>query len=200
MELAAAGSPEAKAHLDRMLRALQDALRRPPAWDEGTVAAVDRAFAAYDAYIALVVRRHPVACAAGCTACCHDNPRNVTGVELRRLHDAVLALPGAGSILSRFAALAAQSTDPDTWRKRGVPCPLLRDGRCAAYAARPVACRSFHALTPAEWCSPGHPRYAERVNPHLDPPAVLVQALRVLSDRLGLAHGADLHGGMARLG
>ncbi len=200
VELTAAGSPEAKVHLDAMLRALQDALRLPPVWNAPMVAAVDRAFAAYDAYIALVVARHPVSCAQGCTACCHDNPRNLTGVELRRLHDAVMALPGAGSTMSKFSALAAQKADPEAWRKRGVPCPLLRDGRCSTYAARPVACRGFHALTPAQWCSPGHPRYAERVNPHLEPPAVLLQCLRVLSDRLGLAHGDDLHAGMSRLG
>ena len=27
--------------------------------------------------------------------------------------------------------------------RRNVPCPLLADGRCAAYADRPLACRAF---------------------------------------------------------
>jgi len=28
---------------------------------------------------------------------------------------------------------------------RNVPCPLLRDGRCSSYAARPQACRRHHS-------------------------------------------------------
>jgi Fe-S-cluster containining protein len=197
--LDAAGSPEANRILDGMLRALQDALRRPPVWDDGMRACVDQAFAAYDAWIAHVVVAHPMSCASGCTACCHDNPRGVSGVELRRLIEAIEASPGAGTVMWRFRSLAAQKADPETWRRRRVPCPLLVDGRCSQYAARPVACRAFHALTPAAWCDPADPHYPERINPHLDPPAVLIQALRVLSERLGLANAADLHGGIATL-
>ncbi len=197
--LDAAASPEAKRHLDAMLRALQDALRKPPVWSE-VRDDVDRAFAAYDGYIAHVVSVHPMSCAEGCTACCYDNPRGVTGVELQRVHDWILSRPGAGSTMMRFAQLAAQRGDPARWRARGIPCPLLKDGRCSAYVARPVACRAFVALTPAAWCSPGDPQHAERVNPHLDPPLVLVQALRVLSERLGMVNADNLHSGMSRLG
>jgi len=196
--LDAAASAEAKRHLDAMLRALQDALRKPPRW-EAARDDIERAFVAYDAYIAHVVSRHPMSCRETCTACCHDNPRGVSGVELQRLHQSILSRPGAGSTMMRFAQLATQRGDPATWRARGIPCPLLKDGRCSAYVARPVACRAFFAITPPEWCSPGDERHDERVNPHIEPPAVLVQALRVLSERLGLANADDLHSGMARL-
>lgn len=93
-----------------------------------------------------------------------------------------------------------RTVDPAAWRGRREPCPCLQDGKCAAYEARPVACRAFHARTPAEWCDPDDVHFLDRINPHLDPPAVLLQALRVLSARLGLPEPTDLHRGMAILG
>lgn len=162
-------------------------------------AAVDEAFVAYDAYLALVVLAHPMSCRERCTACCHDNPRGVTGIELRRLYEQVITASGAGTTMARFGTLAAQGTDPTQWRKRGIPCPLLKDGRCSTYANRPIACRSFVALTPAEWCSPGDVHHRERVNPHLEPPLVLLKFLQLLSTNLGLQNADDLHSGMAAL-
>lgn len=209
INLTAAGSPAATAHLNAMLSALQDALRLPPVWNDGMRQTLDRAFTAYDAYIETVVTAHPMSCAAGCTACCHDNPRGITGIELKRLHEAVISAPGGGSVMAGFARLAAnvmtrsEAATPDAtataWRRRREPCPCLQDGKCRAYSARPVACRAFHAVTPAAWCDPDDANFAARVNPHLDPPAVLLQAMRVLSARLGFTDAADLHRGMARL-
>ena len=200
LTLLEAGSPEAKVHLDAMLQALQAAARLPLVWNAPMIAAIDLAFAAYDAYLTRVVSRHPMACRMRCTACCHDNPQWVTGIELRRLHDVLRATHGADATMARFVALAGQAADPAAWRARGIPCPLLREGECSAYEKRPIACRSFVALTPAEWCSPSHAKYASRVNPHLEPPAILLRFLRMLSTDLGLANAADLHTGMAELG
>lgn len=211
VELAAAGSPEANALLTAMLRALQDALRRslvaPPGPPDAAIAAaleadLARALAAYDAFTAHVVAAHPMSCRTGCTACCHDNPRGVSGIELWRLGRAIDALPDGDAVRARFAELASlaakEGADPDAWRRRRVPCPLLdTDGTCRAYAARPLACRAFWALTPASSCDPGDPGYASRVNPHLDPPAVLLQLLQAISQRMGLPASADLHGGIA---
>jgi Fe-S-cluster containining protein len=196
--LEAAASPEANALLTRMLQALQGALRAPPEDGLALETGLEAAFAAYDAYLAHVTTAHPVACAVGCTACCHDNPRGVTGVEVERLGKIVDAWPDGERVRARFTMLAGRATDPETWRRLREPCPLLQDGRCRAYAARPVACRAFVALTPAAWCSPEDPRYAERVNPHLDPPRVLLQILQALSARRGLPTAIDLHAGMAR--
>lgn len=197
IELPAAASPAATAALDEMLRALQDALRADPRWPAARPH-VERAFVAYDKYLTVVTTAHPVTCRAGCTACCHDNPRGVTGVELLRLRGAIARLPDGAAVLKRFATLAAEATDEATWRAKKRPCPLLgEDGRCRTYAARPVACRAFVAMSPAPWCDPEHPRYAERLNPHLDPPDVLVLALRVLSERLGTTRSIDLHRGLA---
>lgn len=202
LDLPAVASPEANAAQTDMLRALQDALRAP-ASDHATLAdAMARALAAFDRFTAHVVTAHPMTCAAGCTACCHDDPRGVSGVELWWLGQAVDALPDGDAVRARFAAYAAEHTDPETWRRLRRPCPLLDEaGRCRAYDRRPLACRAFWALTPAAWCDPGHADYARRTNPHLDPAPVLVQLLQVLSRRAGWPKATDLHGGMAaRLG
>lgn len=196
IDLAAAAEPAAVAHLDRMLHALQAALRAEASWAAARPH-VEEAFAAYDAWIAHVTAAHPMSCAAGCVACCFDNPRGLSGVELSRLDDALAEAPDRAAILAAFRRLSHRRAEPEAWRRRRIPCPLLQEGRCRAYAARPVACRAFHALTPAAWCDPAHPQYPGRVNPHLDPPEVLVLALRVLSERLGLPRSIDLHTGMA---
>lgn len=198
LTLEAAASPEANALLTTMLHALQGALRAAPSDDAVLEAGLEQALEAYDRYLAHVVAAHPMACRAGCTACCHDNPRGVTGVELERLGRAVDALPDGAAIRARFSALAAVRADPAAWRAQLHPCPLLDEGgRCRAYALRPLACRAFVAVTPAEWCSPTHPSYPERVNPHLDPPKIILQIFQALSARRGLPVATDLHTGMA---
>lgn len=196
--LDAAASPAANTLLTTMLRALQGALRAPPE-DDGTLeAAIAEGLVAYDAFLALVIDAHPMSCRVGCTACCHDNPRGVTGVEIERILRAVDALPDGAEVRARFARLASERTDAEAWRRRREPCPLLDgEGRCRAYAVRPLACRAFVAVTPAAWCDPESPSYADRVNPHLDPPRVILQIFQALSARRGLVVATDLHTGMA---
>ena len=197
--LPAAASPEANALLTTMLRALQGALRAPPDDDVALESALDEGMRAYDAYRLHVETAHPMSCRRGCTACCHDNPRGVTGVEIERLGRVVDTWPDAAAVRERFTMLAARTTDAETWRRLNEPCKLLdAGGGCRAYAHRPIACRAFVALTPPEWCAPAHPSYGDRVNPHLDPPAILLQILQALSARRGLSTATDLHGGMAR--
>ncbi len=202
IDLSAAASPEAVAALNEMLFAAQDALRlalgrRPGLWDAALEAHLERAFAAYDRYRAIVEAAHPTSCRAGCTACCHDNPRGVTGVERRYLSALVDGWEDAAAIHARFRTLAEQATDAESWRRKRIPCPLLQEGRCRAYDRRPIACRAFVALTPAEWCAPESENYAGRVNPHLDPPAVILQIFNALSQHVGLGGPTDLHRGLS---
>ncbi len=201
LTLDAAGSPEAGHHKNRMLWALQSALRAPAADDEALEAGLVEALLAYDDYRDHVQTAHPMQCAVGCTACCHDNPRGVAGVELERLARVIATWPDAEAVKAKLLALSqAADRDPRRWRARRQPCPLLDDaGCCRAYAHRPIACRAFVALTPASWCDPADPRHEERVNPHLDPPQVLLQILMALSARRGLPPSADLQGGLAAL-
>ena len=216
LDLAAAGSPAATAALDQMLRALQDALRLAMAQRERAVEEaafweqLDRAFAAYDRFLAVVTTAHPMSCRMGCTACCHDNPQGVAGVEILRLKKRMNAGGLADGLRERIATASAGfqarqdlhgEAAASIQRARGEPCPLLgADGLCVAYAQRPVACRMFHATTPAAWCTPTDLHFADRVNPNLVPPLVCRQLLGAISRCLGLPASTDLWSGLAAEG
>jgi uncharacterized protein len=75
-----------------------------------------------------------LACRAGCDGCCrHLSLLVVEGVALSAaLHE----LPGGLAEHIRQRARNAAADDP---------CPLLEDGLCLLYAARPIICRS-HGL------------------------------------------------------
>lgn len=207
-------TPEAKAHLDAMLRALQAALRRAmalgpdAALDAAFHADLDEAYAAYDAWLEGVAAHNAFSCARGCTACCHDNPHGVAGVEILRLRRRLRAdgrweglrgpLREAGAAYAADAARLGDRQAMEGQRARGRPCPLLdARGSCVAYAERPVVCRMFHALTPAGWCEPDSPHFARRENPHLLPPAVCLQILGAISRCLGLPASVTLWEGLA---
>lgn len=214
LSLAGLEAPDAVAEQDRMLRALQDALRRaiaagPEAANQVEFwADLDRAYQAYDRWIAHVSARNPISCARGCTACCHDNPHGVAGVEILRIQRALsssgLEAELREDITEAAAAFAALSAEhgPEAalqrQRSQGRPCPLLgADGDCRAYPQRPVACRMFHALSPAAWCHPAHPEHARRQNPNLLPPLVCRQILGAISRCLGLPASGNLWEGLA---
>lgn len=81
---------------------------------------------------AVSARREDVVCRAGCSGCCHAK-LSLCDVEADALADAVRALPAEAR-----QALTAQLERPDDDR-----CALLDDdGRCAAYAGRPLVCRT----------------------------------------------------------
>ena len=73
-------------------------------------------------------------CRAGCDACCRH--LSVFAVEAQALREALAALgePEAAFIRQRCAAAG-----PDA------PCPLLHEGLCLLYRARPIICRT-HGL------------------------------------------------------
>jgi Fe-S-cluster containining protein len=122
---AARGGPERARR--QALRALDEALARIP-----------------------VVQRGNVACRSGCDLCCHlrvmATPAEVFGVV-----DFLKAQLDPAS----FAAFRDRVAD--TARRlvglpraqvlaTNLPCPVLVDGRCSAYAARPFNCRAYHSL------------------------------------------------------
>ena len=75
-----------------------------------------------------------ISCRPGCDACCRH--LTIFAVEAKALELALRALPQADADLVRDKARA---TDPDD------PCPLLHDGLCLIYQARPIICRT-HGL------------------------------------------------------
>ena len=96
-------------------------------------------------------RRIDVACARGCSYCCHLR------VEIRP-HEAFVL---ARHIESRFDATRralivarCEATlrrisplSPPQHVRAGVPCALLEDGACSAYEGRPAACRKYYSLS-----------------------------------------------------
>jgi hypothetical protein len=87
-----------------------------------------------------------VQCRSGCAFCCHFNVE-VTVLEALR----IAAEMDAGTVPDRHAAIAATAPriaglSREARRATGIPCPLLVDGACSAYAARPLACRSLLSL------------------------------------------------------
>ena len=206
MDVPAKRSPLAVAALDEGLAALQDVLRLPgleSAVETGSIppelyAGIDRWWRAYARYLAIVSSSVNARCTAGCAACCHQNPRGLSGLE------ALLVLRAARSHEDWPALREAFQEQAKAWRGRvaesgdavaamaltkreAVRCPLLDESdRCRVYEDRPVACRMFYALTEPEWCDVNHPQNAQAVNPHFEPAPVLRQILSAVSQRLGL--------------
>lgn len=75
-----------------------------------------------------------ITCRAGCDSCCRH--LSIFAVEAAALAAALKELPPEMAALVRAKA---QGADEDS------PCPLLHDGLCLLYYARPIICRT-HGL------------------------------------------------------
>jgi len=95
----------------------------------------------------------PVACAAGCTFCCHLR----VGVFA---HEAIALLAYLQTTATRDEATAIRERVLENARRidgmtvaehyaARLPCAFLVNGRCAAYDVRPSACARYHSLSRA---------------------------------------------------
>jgi uncharacterized protein len=75
-----------------------------------------------------------ISCRPGCDACCRH--LSIFAVEAAAIREALRALPAPAAAELREAGGAATPEDP---------CPLLQDGLCRLYGARPIICRT-HGL------------------------------------------------------
>ena len=75
-----------------------------------------------------------ISCRPGCDACCRH--LSIFAVEAKALEAALAALPAAEARLIRDKARNCAPQDP---------CPLLHEGLCLLYQARPIICRT-HGL------------------------------------------------------
>lgn len=123
----------------------------------------------------------PISCKAGCGACCRQLVP-IPQVEARRLRDLVEAMPEPRreQVRARFAAaierldaagLLAEFREPATWTESdrepqlrgmdyfhlGIACPFLEDESCSIYPERPLVCREYLVVTPAERCADPKP-------------------------------------------
>ena len=78
------------------------------------------------------------ACHSGCDHCCHF-PVGVRLAEAMLLAEAIRGAGLCGRVTEEQAQTASQSWGELAGRR----CPLLVDGRCAVYEARPTPCRAL---------------------------------------------------------
>ena len=93
------------------------------------------------------------ACAAGCTSCCYL-PVDITAPEALRMvaylrqHVSPASLAALRTRLAATAERVRHLSYEDHTQAR-IPCALLIDGTCAAYACRPFACRAWNSTSRA---------------------------------------------------
>lgn len=116
--------------------------------------------------------RGPVACRAGCDFCCHLRVM-ATAPEVFALLDYLASsLDEAAfeAFAERVAAAdrALRALPSEAVVTTNLACPVLVDGRCSGYPARPLNCRAYHS-TSRQACedSFNHPEDLERGHPEL---------------------------------
>lgn len=87
----------------------------------------------------------PLACTAGCSACCHVHV-GVTPIEAVVIWRVVGAYDELRARIGEQAALIRGTTDARRWTLRAA-CPLLdtTTGQCGIYQIRPFGCRAWNS-------------------------------------------------------
>ena len=195
----------------------------PAAFFSEYAAALD----AYDRYIAHIIAAEPLAvtCKAGCDACCrHELARGVTPVEILAIYRVVRSwadigdlYEAAGESAVAFQRLLKQKLEADPrplgnddprvfaahldYNQLQRPCAFLdrEQGVCRVYPVRPLVCRWFYNLSPADWCVPSHPRHRDRDAVGIDPYREVNELIRAISERLGVKTLNYLPGAFAHI-
>lgn len=95
--------------------------------------------------------RLALACRAGCDFCCHLRVM-ATPIEVFALLDYLagnLSEDDLASLTERVRETdrRLRTIEPGQILTTNIPCPVLVDGSCSAYAGRPLNCRSYHSLS-----------------------------------------------------
>lgn len=137
-----------------------------------------------------------LSCREGCGACCRqavpitpvearmiaewldDQPEERQTVLLERFRQAAARLEEAG--IAKRIRERANAVDRETMHELGlqyfalgIACPFLEEERCTIHAIRPLRCREYLVVSPAEHCA--HPATKEIVG--IKPPVLLSQIL-----------------------
>jgi len=114
--------------------------------------AAQEALRCFDALNAKTIEKSAVtlACREGCSLCCWLRV-DVFAHEVFLLARYLGSHFSAEEISELMTRLEAHSErvlplTPFEHATQNVPCPLLREGRCSVYAARPHSCRRHHSL------------------------------------------------------
>jgi Fe-S-cluster containining protein len=128
--------------------------------NETLFSAIESLYAAIDglndSIIALAERQNiKVACSKGCHWCCHQAVF-ANSYELHYLSEQIKEGFSPGELADVIAKsnakyLVTSELSDEEILKYKAPCPLLKDGACSAYAARPMACR-IYLSTKLETC------------------------------------------------
>ncbi len=224
--------PEVTVHLERAIAHLDEALaqvQRARSVSASTWRALDHAYEAVDRYLDALVRAAevPVSCGPGCSACCTEAPP-VHALEGLRLARALLArkdgrqrvqraveqarsfqtllmdrmsLAGAGNRAQTRSAMYRETQK--AWRRARNNCPILGDdGRCSAYAARPLACRVYVSVDDPAKCDTRHEGFETLQRPALwssPRERVIEQRLAAIGAALGLKPAPNLQWAVAQL-
>jgi len=187
---------------------------------------LEHAFECMDAYIARLFAEAELrpSCKAQCSACCSE-AAGALPIEALRMVRALRGRADASTRFQRsvdharaFQKILLQHSGPRPrldvgspeyrrahleWRRRQQPCPVLGDdGRCVAYAERPVACRVHFSLVDAFHCEPTSKLYAKVRAPRLlatEREQSFDHQLHRIGDALGLPATPNLMWGIARL-
>jgi Fe-S-cluster containining protein len=174
------------------------------------VAALD----CYDKYIEYIISAEgwQISCRRGCSACCqHELARGVTALEaiaiyryVRSWKDIETLYEHSGQNMVTFQQLLAAEIQADPrplepndprivsahlqYNQLQRPCAFLdqEQGVCRIYPVRPIVCRFFFNLSPAEWCVPTHEAYLERDTRGIDPHSVVKERIDAINKRLGV--------------
>jgi hypothetical protein len=119
---------------------------KTPARASKAAAMVERVFDLTMRKLPPAQRQQPLACAVGCTYCCHNMVMAtapeifLAASELRRNRDKAYLAEVGGRCDAVGQAREAGARPP---------CPLLENDRCTVYAARPAVCRKHNSLAVA---------------------------------------------------
>jgi len=136
----------------------------------------------------------PVACAKGCTYCCHllvfaDAP---TVFLIADTMNRILAPAAVAALRDRLAAFEADDFGLETVPRPS--CPLLADSLCQVYLVRPLVCRAQNSLHVAQ-CEEKYRGKREMVEAHDVPLNVwnaVAEGLAAGMEETGFAADANL--------
>lgn len=95
------------------------------------------------------------ACHKGCHNCCY-HPVTVSLLEAVTLYQWLQDHGIWGQVKQKVQDMAdkTRGLSFEIWMLSLLPCPLLQDGLCRAYEARPFACRVTYAIGDPHYCHP----------------------------------------------